>query len=309
MADLLVRSVPLMITGLAVAIAFRGGVLNIGADGQLLAGAAAAAAVGVHAPEWLGVATLPLALLAGIVAGAMWSGIAAVLRTRFGVLEVISTIMLNFIAAYGVSYLVRGPLQEPTHIYPQTATIVRTARLPVLIPGTRVHWGLGLALLCAGGLWWVLHRTAFGFRIRAVGANAWAARSAGLIDISRTTTQVFLISGGLAGLAGAVEVCGVTLALYENLSPGYGYTAIAVALLGGLDPVGVVLAAIALGAIETWASALQRNAGVPATLASVVEATLVLAVIAITRWRSVRATRRDAPETVAPAIAGIPNTR
>lgn len=288
-SDVLVRATPLALTGLAVAIAFRGGVWNIGADGQFLAGATLAAWIGVM----LGVthAALPLALLAGAAAGAVWAGIAGILRSRFGVLEVISTIMLNFVAAFGVSYLVRGPLQEPTHVYPQTSSIGTAAELPVLVPGTRIHAGVLIALALAMAAWWAMRHTAAGFRLRATGANPFAARSAGLVNAERVTMRAFLLSGALAGLAGAVEVCGVTYALYENLSPGYGYTAIAVALLARLNPIGTFIAAILFGALEVAASALQREAAIPSTTATVVEAAVILTVITAADWRARRAER------------------
>jgi simple sugar transport system permease protein len=289
MSDVLVRATPLALTGLAVAVAFRGGVWNIGADGQFLAGATLAAWIGVM----LGAthAALPLALLTGAAAGAAWAGIAGILRSRFGVLEVISTIMLNFVAAFGVSYLVRGPLQEPTHVYPQTSSIGTAAELPVLVPGTRIHAGVLIALALAIAAWWAMRHTAAGFRLRATGANPFAARSAGLVDAERVTMRAFLLSGALAGLAGAVEVCGVTYALYENLSPGYGYTAIAVALLARLNPIGTFVAAILFGALEVAASALQREAAIPSTTATVVEAAVILTVITVADWRARRVER------------------
>jgi ABC-type uncharacterized transport system permease subunit len=281
----LVRATPLVLAGLAVALAFRAGVFNIGAEGQLLAGAAVGAAIGVKASATLGVLTLPVELAAGALAGALWAGIAAWLRSRFRVLEVISTIMLNFVALHSVGYLVRGPLQEPLRIYPQSDALPDVARLPRLIAGTRLHWGLVAAVIAAALLWWVLRHTAAGFRLRASGANPQAARSAGLIDVGRVTAGAFLVSGGLAGLAGVVELTGVTFALYENISPGYGYTAIAVALLARLDPLAVVGTGFFFGALEAGASAMQRDAGVPAAFVSVVEAMIVLAVIAAARLR------------------------
>ncbi len=289
--DTLVHATPLMIAGLAVAIAFRAGVWNIGADGQLIAGAAAAGWVGVSVAPGIGWLALPLALAAGAVAGGVWAAIAAVLRSRFGVMEVISTIMLNFIATYGVSYLVRGPLQEPTHIYPQTTSIVASANMPVLVAGTRLHWGFVIGVALCIATWWIMRYTAAGFRIRASGANPFAARSAGLIDVMRVTMRAFVVSGCVAGLAGAIEVTGVTFALYENISPGYGYTAIAVALLAGLNPLGVIGTGILFGALETAAGTMQRNVGIPATTASVIEALIILAVIAVAQLRDRRAMR------------------
>jgi len=300
LADILVRATPLILTGLAVAVAFRGGVLNIGADGQLLVGATAAAWVGIVLTPTVGVIALPLALLLGAVAGGLWAFVAAYLRTRFHVLEVISTIMLNFVAVYVVSYLVRGPLQEPTHIYPQTDTIPSAAQLPRLLTSTRLHWGFILAIVLAVGIWWIIRYTAAGFRLRATGANPYAAASAGRIAIRQVTTKAFIASGMLAGLAGAIEVCGVTFALYENLSPGYGYTGIAVALLADLNPLGVIVSGILFGALESGASALQRDANVPATMATVLEATLILLVMA---GAYIRARRKNSSALITPSLS------
>lgn len=287
----LVRAIPLMLTGCAVAVAFRAGVFNIGAEGQLLAGGAGAAAVALALPG-AGIVAVALALAAGAAAGAGWAGIGALLRARFGVLEVISTIMLNFIALYGVSYLVRGPLQEPTHAYPQSSSIAEGVRLAHVPGAGRLHVGILIALAIALAVGWWLRHTAAGFRLMAVGESPSAAASAGLIDVRRTSTLAFASSGALAGLAGAIEVLGVTYALYEDLSPGYGYTAIAVALLAGLDPWRVVLTSFLFAALEAGAGAMQRDANVPSTLVAVIEALLILAVVAaqaIRRRRSMGA--------------------
>jgi len=275
----LVRATPVMLTGLAVALAFRAGVFNIGAEGQLLAGAAAAAAVTQLAIIANSGAAPWLALIAGALAGGLWAGIAAILRARFHVLEVISTILLNFLALYLVGYLVRGPLQEPLHIYPQSKAIPLAARLPHVLPSTRLHVGFLIALGVATATWWVLRFTATGFRIRAVGANPDAARVAGEIDVVRTTMAAFVASGAIAGLAGAIELTGVTFALYENISPGYGYTGIAVALLARLDPRGVIASGLLFGALEAGASAMQRDAGVPSVVVSVIEALIILGLV------------------------------
>jgi ABC-type uncharacterized transport system permease subunit len=287
----LVRAVPLMLTGCAVALAFRAGVLNIGGEGQLLVGAAAGAAVALVVPA-AGLAApvgIAAALLAAAVGGALLAAVAAYLRARYGVLEVISTIMLNFVALHVVSYLIRGPLQEPTHVYPQSATIGDPLHLPYIPGAGRLHMGFVLALLIAVAAGWTFRHTAAGFRLVATGESPTAAQSAGGIDVRATTTRVFLLSGALAGLAGGVEVLGVTFALYENISPGYGYTAIAVALLARLDPWRVGMTAVLFGALEAGAGAMQRDAGVPSTLVSVIEAALILAAVAA---QSIRSRRR-----------------
>lgn len=287
----LVRSAPLLWLGLGVALAFRAGVLNIGAEGQFLMGAIGATAVAqVVGRSVPGLVMIPLMALVGGVAGAGWAGIAAWLRQRFGVLEVISTIMLNFIALATIGWMVRGPLQEPTRIYPQSAEIPWSAQWPFLIPGQRLHLGFVLGLLACAIAWVVLTRTATGFRIRTVGASPSAATSAGQIDVGRTVMRVFLVSGACAGLAGAAEVGGVTWALYEGISPGYGYTAIAVALLARLHPGWIVVSAIFFGALEAGASAMQRDAGVPSVVVQVIVAVIILGVLA----GSQRRTRVDA---------------
>jgi simple sugar transport system permease protein len=284
----LVRATPLLLTGLAVALAFQAGVLNIGAEGQFLAGATAAAAAALTSGSSLGPLALPLMLAAAAAGGALWAWPAAMLRRRFGVLEVISTIMLNFVALYALSYVVRGPLQEPLHIYPQTSAIPVGSQLPRLGAGTRLHAGFPLAVAAAAALWWGMRSTAAGFRLRASGASPGAAASAGLVNVARTTTGAFLVSGALAGLAGGVELGGVTYALYENISPGYGYTAIAVALLARLNPAAVVVSALLFGALEAGAAAMQRDAGVPSVVVSVVEASLILMLLAADRLRGAR---------------------
>ena len=285
----IVRMVPLALAGLAVSVAFRAGILNIGAEGQLLVGAAAATAISgtlVGVPWSIGIVVM---LLAGAIAGGAWAAIAGALRLRFGVLEVISTIMLNFVAQYLTGWLVRGPLQEPTQVNPQSATLVPELQMPVLLEGTRLHAGVLLVVVVAIGVWWWLRSTASGFRLRAVGATPTAAASAGGIDVPRTMFGAFLVSGLLAGLAGSVEYTGITYALYENFSPGYGYTAIAVALLARLHPLGVLATALLFGALQAGANAMQRDAGVPSVVVSVVEALLILLVMAADRWRPSRA--------------------
>ncbi len=281
----LVRAVPLILTGLAVALAFRAGVWNIGAEGQLYAGAIAAAWVGLGSgvPSWLQV---PAVLGAAAAAGALWALVPAVMRLRLGVGEVITTILLNFVAIQLTSYVVHGPLQEPRGVFPQTAPIAQSARLPILVPGTRLHVGFALAVVLAVALAVFFRHTAAGFRVRAVGASEPAARVAGRIDPDRVVLSSFLASGALAGLGGGVEVAGLTYALYEGLSPGWGYTAIAVALLAGLSPLGVIGTGLLFGALDAGAGAMQRDAGIPSVWATAVQAVLILSVLAVDQvWR------------------------
>lgn len=280
----LVRSVPLILTGLAVALAFRAGIWNIGAEGQLYAGAVAGVATGLALPEgvapWI---AIPLVMMAGGLAGAAWAGVPALLKLRSGVGEVITTLLMNFVAINLSAWLVHGPMQEARGVFPQSDAIVDAARLPILVSGSRLHLGFALAVVLALGIWAFLRYTAAGFVVRAVGANPEAARVAGRVRSRRTLVWIFLSSGALAGLAGAVEVSGVTFRLYEGLSPGYGYTAIAVALLAGLSPVGVLVSGALFGALEGGAGAMQRVAGVPAGWVGMVVALAILSIVAADR--------------------------
>jgi ABC-type uncharacterized transport system permease subunit len=293
----LVRAVPLTLIGLGIAIAFRGGAFNIGAEGQFYAGAIVATWVGLHVAGW----PVPLAtgavLLGGALAGAVWVAVPVWLKLRFGVIEVISTLLLNFVAESLVSLMVQGPLQESSHIYPQSDPIAETARLPLLTG--RLHAGFLLALLAAVLLWLLFSRTLWGFRLRAVGVGPRAAEVSGGIDSQRMGAVALFLSAAMAGLAGGVEVSGVSYALFQNLSPGYGFTGIAVALLGGLHPVGVVVSGILFGALEAGAGAMQREAGVPAVAVYVVEAVIIIVALLATSpmgaWSRVRIIRRNRP--------------
>jgi ABC-type uncharacterized transport system permease subunit len=276
----LVRAVPLIIIGLGIALAFRSGALNIGAEGQFYAGAIAATWVGLHVAGWPGPVAIGALWVAAALAGMAWVAVPVLLKFRFGVLEVISTLLLNFVAEALVSLMVQGPLQERQHIYPQSDQIAEAARLPVL-PGSRLHAGFALALGAAVVVWYLFARTYWGFKLRAVGAGARAAEISGRIDARRISAVALLGSGALAGLAGGVEVSGVSYALFQNLSPGYGFTAIAVALLARLHPLGVVATGILFGALEAGAGAMQRDAGVPAVAVYVVESVAILAVLLV----------------------------
>jgi ABC-type uncharacterized transport system permease subunit len=291
----LVRSVPLILIGLGIAVAFRAGALNIGAEGQFYAGAIAATWVGLHVAGRPSVIAIPTLLLASALAGAAWIAVPVLLKLRFGVIEVISTLLLNFVAEALVSLMVQGPLQEPTRIYPQSDTIAEVARLP-LFPGTRLHGGFVLATAAGLLFWYLFSQTVWGFHLRAAGLGPRAAQISGGIDSQRIGAVALLVSGALAGLAGGVEVSGVSYALYQNLSPGYGFTGIAVALLGGLHPAGVFVAGILIAALEAGAGAMQREAGVPAVAVYVVEAVIIVVAALATAprggWTGARVIRR-----------------
>jgi simple sugar transport system permease protein len=297
----LVRSVPLIIIGLGIAIAFRGGALNIGAEGQFYAGAIAATWVGLLTGGQAAPIAIGALLLASGVAGLCWVIVPAWLKVRFGVIEVISTLLLNFVALSLVSLMVQGPLQERQRIYPQSDAIAEAARLP-LLPGSRLHAGFVIAIVGGLALLFVFARTLWGFRLRAVGVGPRAAEVSGRIDSQRMGAVALLLSGAVAGLAGGIEVSGVTYALFQNLSPGYGFTGIAVALLGGLHPLGVIVAGILFGGLQAGAGAMQREAAVPAVAVYVVEAVVIIVAVLATAprggWIGLRGAvrRRIAPK-------------
>jgi simple sugar transport system permease protein len=276
-ADTLTKATPLILCGLGVAVAFRGGQFNIGAEGQLVIGALAAAWLG-GLTAW-GATGIPVVLGAAFIAGGAWGFIPALLKTERDVSEVISTLMLNFVAALTVGWLVHGPLQEASKGYPQTEAVSAGLALPRVWAPTRLHAGIAVAVVaCVIAAVW-LRYTATGLRLRVAGDSPRAARTAG-VDFRRMTWLTLFLSGGCAGLAGGVEVLGVSRRLYEQFSPGYGFMAIAVALLARLNPVSVIPAAVFFGALETGVAALQRMAGVSAGFAGVVEASVILTVVA-----------------------------
>ena len=278
----LLRSIPLITIGLGIALAFKAGALNIGAEGQFYAGAIAATALGLHLQSVPSVVAIPVVLIGGALGGLAWTVVPGWLRVRFGVLEAISTLLLNFVATSLVSLMVSGPLQEARKAYPQSDPIAASARLP-LLPGTRLHIGIFVTLAIAGGLWILFRRTRLGFALKAVGLNPKAARLIGQLSPERTLLGALLGSGALAGLAGAMEVSGVSYALFQNLSPGYGFTAIAVALLARLDPLGVIASGVLFGALEAGAAAMQRDVGVPSVTVYVVEAVVIIVVLVADR--------------------------
>ncbi len=279
--ETLAAATPLLWCGLAVAVAFRAGVWNIGAEGQLLAGAVAAVWAGTACPP--GWWSAPLLLGAGGAAGLLWAGIAAALARYRGVDVVLSTILLNLVAVSLVGWAVHGPLQEAAGTYPQTDLLPRAAWLWRPFPPGRLHLGLGLALAAALGVAFLVRRTPWGLELRATGGGEAAARAAG-IPTAGIRAQALLLSGLLAGLGGAVEVAGITHRLFERFSPGWGYSGIAVALLGNLAPGGVAAAALLFGALEAASGGLQRTAGVPTSATLLLEG-LVIVVLAVRRFR------------------------
>ncbi len=291
-SETLVWSTPYILAGLAVAFAFHGGLFNIGAEGQLALGAVASAWVGYKLPELLGVSLpaivhIPLALGAGMLAGGIWGAIPGWLKARTGAHEVINTIMMNYIALNITSYLLNGPMKDPDpqNVVARTPTIAESARISPIIPGLRLHWGFVLALLAAVLVWWILWKTTLGFEIRTSGANPNAARYAG-VNVGRIIVLMMLISGALAGSAGSVEVTALNYRHELGFAVGYGFDAIAIALLGKTHPLGVVLASLLFGAMRSGATRMQFLTQIPVDVISVIQGLILLFVAAdpIIRW-------------------------
>lgn len=283
--ETLVQATPLLLAGLGVAIAFSARIWNIGAEGQLYVGGIAGVAVGLnllHMPDLL---LIPAGLLAGAVAGALWALLAGVLKVRFGAQEVLVTLMLNYIAILLADMAITGPWRDPQ--VPKTHDVVSAAALPVLITNSRLNIGSLIALACVPVFWFLLNRTVWGFRMRASGLNADAARLAGL-PIRQVQLGTFALSGAMSGLAGAILVLGIERALIAGFSPGYGYTAIAVALLGGLNPIGVAFASILFGAIYVGGQYMQIVTGVPVALVNVISSILLLSFLGVRAARLMR---------------------
>ena len=280
--ETLIKSTPFLMTGLSVAIAFRCGIWNIGAEGQFLIGTLAATWFGTKIAILLphtSLIAVPLCLSLAILAGGIWAIIPAVLKVTRGVNEVISTIMLNYVALHFVSMMIDGgPLQEASRTGPQSDRIAEWVFLPRLIETHRIHLGIAIGFLLAILLTFVLFRTTFGYQLRAVGEGAAAAEAAG-ISIAQNTLRVFFISGALAGLGGAIELIALAFRLTENFSPGYGYTAIAVALLAKLHPLLTVATALLFGALTKGSFAMEAEVGISKQVTWMMQAIILLFVI------------------------------
>jgi simple sugar transport system permease protein len=281
----LVRATPLIFAGLAVALAFRCGLFNIGVEGQLALGALVAAWIGVNLTGLPAIIHLPLTLLGGMLGGFLWGVIPGILKARTGAHEVITTIMLNYIAAQLTGYLLSGPWRDPnpTNVTAQTSRIAEAARLPAIT--ANLHWGVVLAFLAALAVWYFLWKTTWGFEIRTVGANAAAAKYAG-INVTRNIVLALALSGMLAGLGGAVQVAGVNYRNTLGFNVGYGFDGIAIALLGRNTPLGTVLAALLFGALRNGATVMQFRTQISADIISVIQALILVFVAAeqIIRW-------------------------
>jgi simple sugar transport system permease protein len=303
-ADSLVKAGPLLFVGVGICIAYRGGVINIGGEGQIVIGALATTLVVLTLSGLPSLILIPLALAAGFVGGGFWGGIAGFLKARFKVNEVLSTIMLNAIAVQLMTFLLNGALMDPTSLdnsirIPQTQRFPLWTDLPRLIP-TRLHAGILLGVLIAVLAYILLWHTTIGYRIRAVGFNTVASKYAG-INVGRYQILAITLSGALAGLGGAVEVMGVNHRLFtDGSATGFtgnaGFNGIVVALFGALHPLGVIPASFLFGALLTGANTLQRTVQVPGAFVTTLDGLVVIFVVASQIWARRRATRYAMPE-------------
>ena len=278
--EVLVKATPLLFTGAAVTFAFAAGYWNIGAEGQLYAGAIAAAAMGIIVKGLPPVLAILLMIVAGFAGGMAWALIPALLKIKLAVDEVVTTLLMNTVILFFVSFLLNGVWRDPISGWPQSPTIANEAIFPKLIPMARLHLGFILAWIVIGIVYLVLRRSALGLRMRSIGLNPEAARFAG-VNVNQTILTAALVSGGIAGLAGMSEVAGIQYHLIDAISPGYGYTGIIAATLGGLNPLGVSLASLFIGLIETGAQSVSRAMGIPIYLGNVVEAALLLVTLSM----------------------------
>lgn len=278
-AEVFVKATPLILTGLGVSVAFKSGFVNIGAEGQLYMGAVTITALALTFPDLPKGILMPLCLLGGFLAGGVWSLIPGILKAKMGISEVINTIMFNYIALGIVGILLQTVLKDPNNYFPVSATLTDSAGLSVLIPGTRLHSGILIAVICAILIDILIFKTSLGFRLRAVGMNPRACICSG-ISVGKHIIISSMVSGGLAGIAGVCEIAGLHHKLIEGISPGYGYLAIIVALLGGNNPFGVIMAAIGIATLQVGSLSMQRAANVPSAISSIILGAIVLMLMA-----------------------------
>ena len=265
-----VKASPLLLTGLAVAFAFRAKFWNIGAEGQLLAGALAATVLGVNLGGVPQPFVLPIVIIGGFLGGGIWAAIPAILKTKLQVDDVVSTLLLNYVMIHIMGALLFGPLQQPGSSWPRSAAIIKAAVYPILLPRSRFHIGIFIALFAVFVIWFINQRTTFGYRSKAVGVNIRAAHFGG-INTTSVIIWTALISGGLAGLAGVGELCAIQYRLIMDISPGYGYSGIVIAMLGNLHPVGVLFSSLFFSVIIVGAQTMSRMTGVPSYIAEVIQ--------------------------------------
>ena len=289
-----VKASPLLLTGLAVAFAFRAKFWNIGAEGQLLAGALTATALGIHLGGVPRPMVLPIIIVAGFLAGGIWAAIPALLKTKLKVDDVVTTLLLNYVMIHIMGALLFGPLQQPGSSWPRSSAIVEAAQYPILMTRSRFHLGILIAFFAVFVIWFINSKTVFGYQNKAVGINVRAAHFGG-INTTSVIVWTGLISGGLAGLAGVGELCALQYRLIMDISPGYGYSGIVIAMLGNLHPVGVLFSSLFFSVIIVGAQTMSRMTGVPTYIAEVIQgmALMVMLIFLLFREYKIKVVRKS----------------
>ena len=277
-SESLIKASILLLTGLSFTFASKCGLINIGAEGQLYMGAASGITVGIYLTGLPAYIHLPLALLAGFAGGAIWGSVVGILKARFNSNEIITSIMLNYIAIQFVSFLVNGPIKDKTQSFPYSYMVQDSAKLPIILQGTRLHIGVFVALACLVFYWFFYRYTVTGYRLRVIGQNRRCAEYAGF-NVRKSMFWVILIGGGFAGLGGAIEVLGIQHRLFENFSVGYGFDGIAASLLAGGNPIGMFFTALLFGSLKNGANSVQMFTSVPSSLVEIVQAVVIITVI------------------------------
>ncbi|MCD6475394.1 MAG: ABC transporter permease [Anaerolineaceae bacterium] len=314
LADTIVKATPLLLVGLGICISFRGNVINLGGEGQMIIGALLATALGLAFPEWPGILMIPLAMFTGFLGGAVWGGISGALKAYFNVSELLSTIMMNAIAVQLMNFLLSGPMIDPIQSakasqIPQTARLAQAFDLPRLVP-TRLHLGALIAIVLAFLVYILLWRTTTGYRIRAVGQNPDASRYAGM-DVKKQIVLALLLSGAFAGLAGAIQVFGISHRMItDGSATGFtgnaGFNGIVAALFGQLHPLGTIPASFLFGALLVGANKLQRVMQVPSALITMLNGLVVVFVVSSEKWRHAREQKRLTETTIVKEIENPP---
>lgn len=277
-AEIFVKACPLVLTGLGCAVAYRTGFFNIGAEGQFYVGAMVSTLVALHCTAVPGAARIILALAAGFLAGGLWALIAAIFKAKFNISEIIVTIMLNYIAINFLGYAVRSFLMDPEGNVPQSAKIDKAVQLGNLIPATRFHAGILIAVVCVFVVWFFLEKTTMGYELKAVGLNKRGSACNGISVMKNIVLSAFL-SGGLSAVAGGIEVLAIQKKLLEGISSNCGYTAVLIALVAFNNPIGVLFAAILYAAMQVGASSMQRQLGVPSAIVNILIGVVVILVL------------------------------
>lgn len=290
--EAVIKALPIAFTGLAVVVAYRCGTFNLGAEGQLIIGAAGCIWFATRFSDLPVPVVILCCLVIGAIMGALWGLLPGILKARFGINEIITTILMNYVATYLVSWLVNGPLQEASRHNPQTDAIEKCFRLPILVDTTRIHLGVVFLILLSAVIYYYLFYTAGGFRMRAVGLNRDAAAYSG-ISIRTNILKAMLLSGAIAGFGGAVEILGVQFRLIEGFGAGYGFDGVAMALIGQLQPFGVLIVSLLFGILRTGANSMQRLSGIPVSVIDVIQALIIFFVVSAGSIQMIRPRKRE----------------